>query len=117
MYRYLELMAGIHLPLNGPAIALEAEGGGMPVVSLGEYVSELGQTDATRGARGFLGLSSRIRLGEKTRGRHHRVLVMRVGVNYTWFISGLAGPGRDGRVGISAEDRYLGIRAMVGLRF
>ena len=117
VYRYMELTAGMHLPLNGPAIALEAEAGGMPLVSLGDFVTELGQRDATRGSRGFLGLSSRIKLGEQRPGRHHRTLMMRLGMNYTWFISGLAGPGRDGRVGQSAEDRYLGIRATVGLRF
>jgi len=106
-YSYLDVGVGGSVPLSAPYVVLDAELHSAPVVSLGDSAEELGGDVTASGLGVYAGISSFFGDG----------LVARAGIEYLALDSEVDGEGRGGRVGVSAEDAYLGMRLQAGYRF
>jgi len=106
-YTYLRLGLSGRVPLGTPILSLDIRASAIPFASLGDSVEEVGASATIFGYRAYLGLTSRLDSG----------LALRAGLDYTSFASDIAGEGRDGRVGQSASDHFIGARFMVGYQF
>ncbi|MEZ4475259.1 MAG: hypothetical protein R3F60_31590 [bacterium] len=106
-YTYLDLTAGVYLPLGTPLAALDVQFSVLPVVGLGDTVKELGAEASTFGWRAYLGAGSRLASG----------LTASAGVEYLSMAADVTGSGRGGRKGQTAEDAFLGLRLLGGYQF
>ncbi len=106
-YQYLSLGVGGYVPLGTPYLALDARISVMPSVDLGDTAEELGDEVSAFGYRLYGGLASMLAGG----------LSIQAGLEWTSIGADITGAGRDGRIGESATDDYLGFRLMGGYRF
>lgn len=106
-YTYLNLGVSGFVPLGGPTFALDLQGSVLPYASLGDSLEEVGSDATIFGFRAYAGFASQFKFG----------LALKAGVELTQFSGDVSGEGRDGRVGQSTSDRFIGTRVMMGYRF
>ncbi|MSP74017.1 MAG: hypothetical protein EXR76_17940 [Myxococcales bacterium] len=97
---YFDVALGFVMPLGTPLAVADVTFRLMPSVDHGTSVQELSKTADTLGYAVAAGLGSRFDGG----------FGVRLGLDYSVFSSQLAGAGRGGRLGKSAEDSYLGLQ-------
>lgn len=106
-YTYFLVGAGARVPLGTPLLAADVQLAWIPTADLGDSVEELGEEASASGFAVFAGLSSRV--GDD--------FTLQGGFDLTSFSADVSGTGRGGRIGKTADDRYLGFRVMAGYRF
>lgn len=106
-YRYWRLGLGAVVPFGTPLIGADVRFQFFPSANLGDTVEELGDEASTSGFGVYGGLVSRI----------GNDFTAHAGFDLTALDSDVKGKGREGRVGKSAEDRYLGVRVLAGYQF
>lgn len=105
-YTYVSIGAAGLIPLGTPLAALDVRLDLLPVASIGDQVEELGAAASSSGFRVYGGVTSLV--GDVS---------LQAGLEYTGIGADVTGEGRGGRLGESANDRYIGARLMGGYRF
>jgi hypothetical protein len=105
-YKYWRLGLGATVPFGTPLIGADVRLQYFPSADMGDTVEEVGDSASTSGFGIYAGLVSHFADD----------FSVHAGFDLTSLDSDVKGEGRGGRIGKSAEDRFLGARVMAGWR-